>query len=532
MSWLANFRIRSRLLLLLVFSVFSLVVLGGFSSWMIKREADRSTAFIDVEFASVQALSDVRAAIGNARRYEKDIFLTMGDERETAHYVGRWKAEWVHIGSAIARAAEVSQPTEVALLADMQMSMDRYAAGFKGILGRLERGELNDPWAANASMAPLKDEIRKADKAFADLSAMVESRAGDRRKMLALTAAEAPWLVIMATGLMSVFATLLALAIVKSILMPIRDLQATAGAWGQGDLTATVDVNGRDEIADAKRDLEKMHRSLSTLVAQVHSGVEMVNSNTSDIARANEELSGRSDRAVRSSEKIAMSIEQLLVAVKHTSDSASQAVDTASSAARVAAQGGAVVARVVTTMDDINASSRKIADIVSVIDSIAFQTNILALNAAVEAARAGDQGRGFAVVATEVRSLAGRSADAAREIKSIIASSVEKVKQGSELVADAGRTMHEIVASVERVSGVIDAIRVAANDQHEGISLISAAMGGIDQATRHNAKMVEQSVAGAQGLSQQTQQLRGAVSVFKLAGKYVDFRPLALANYA
>jgi methyl-accepting chemotaxis protein len=532
MSWLANFRIRSRLLLLLVFSVFSLVVLGGFSSWMIKREADRSTAFIDVEFASVQALSDVRAAIGNARMYEKDIFLTMGDEKETAHYVGLWKAEWVHIGSAIARAAEVSQPTEVALLADMQKSMDRYSAGFKGILGQLERGELNDPWAANASMAPLKDEIRKADKAFADLSTMVESRAGDRRKMLALTAAEAPWLVIMATGLMSVFATLLALAIVKSILMPIRDLQATAGAWGQGDLTATVDVNGRDEIADAKRDLEKMHRSLSTLVAQVHSGVEMVNSNTSDIARANEELSGRSDRAVRSSEKIAVSIEHLLAAVKHTSDSASQAVDTASSAARVAAQGGAVVARVVTTMDDINASSRKIADIVSVIDSIAFQTNILALNAAVEAARAGDQGRGFAVVATEVRSLAGRSADAAREIKSIIASSVEKVKQGSELVADAGRTMHEIVASVERVSGVIDAIRVAANDQHEGISLISAAMGGIDQATRHNAKMVERSVAGAQGLSQQTQHLRGAVSVFKLAGEYVDFRPLALANYA
>ena len=380
---------------------------------------------------------------------------------------------------------------------------------------------MNDPWAANASMAPLKDEIRKADKAFADLSAMVESRAGDRRKNLALTAAEAPWLVIMATGLMSVFATLLALAIVKSILMPIRDLQATAGAWGQGDLTATVDVNGQDEIADAKRDLEKMHRSLSTLVAQVHSGVEMVNSNTSEIARANEELSGRSDRAVRASQKIAASIEHLLVAVKHTSDSASQAVDTASSAAQVAAQGGAVVARVVTTMDDINASSRKIADIVSVIDSIAFQTNILALNAAVEAARAGEQGRGFAVVATEVRSLAGRSAEAAKEIKSLINASVERVEQGTVLVDQAGATMTEVVGSIRRVTDLMGEISAASSEQSAGVAQVGEAVTQMDQATQQNAALVEEMAAAASSLKSQAEDLVGTVAVFKLGGQAV-----------
>ena len=174
------------------------------------------------------------------------------------------------------------------------------------------------------------------------------------------------------------------------------------------------------------------------------------------------------------------------------------------------------MAKVVLTMQDINASSKKIAEIISVIDGIAFQTNILALNAAVEAARAGEQGRGFAVVASEVRSLAGSSAEAAREIRAIIVNSVEKIEQGSALVADAGRTMREIVASVDQVSGVIEDIRLAAHEQHEGISLISTAMGSIDQATRQNAVMVQQSADGARGLAQQTQQLRGAIAAFTL----------------
>jgi methyl-accepting chemotaxis protein len=532
---LAKLRIRSRLLLLLVFSVMALVVLGAFSSFTIERETDRAMSFIDSEFEAVRALSDVRAAIGHARRYEKDVFLNMGDEKETERYTGLWAAEVRNISTAIAQAQGLAQPAEADLLRAMQAGMDGYSKGFKEILGHLERGELNDPWAANKAMEPLKDDIRKADRALADLSTSIAHRANARRSALEITGGQAPWLVVAATALVSVVATLLVLAIVRSILGPIRDLQATADAWGQGDLSVHVSGGGQDEIADVKRDLGRMHLSLTNLVGQVQSGVDVVSSNTAEIAQANTDLSERTERASVSLQKTVASMDQLSIAVKYTADSATQAVSSAALAMQVAERGGALVDKVVTTMRDINASSRKIADIIQVIDGIAFQTNILALNAAVEAARAGEQGRGFAVVASEVRSLAGRSADAAREIKTIIGSSVDKVEQGSLLVEDAGRTMREIVHSVGRVSTVIDEIRLAAQEQHEGIGLISVAMGGIDQATQQNAAMVEESAAGALSLAEETRHLRSALAVFKLNKSTEDLdlnRPLALIGYA
>ena len=535
MAMLARLRIRSRLFLLLVFSVLALVVLGAFSSLTIRAEAHRATDFIDGEFASVRVLGEVRAAIGNARRYEKDIFLTMGDEKETEHYTVLWKGEVRHVHTAIAQSVALASPAELILLEEMRIGIGRYAAGFTGLLGKLERGELNDPWAANTAMAPLKEDIRKADKALDDLSASIASRASARRAALAVTAGEAPWLVVLATAAVSVLATVLVLAIVSSILKPIQDLQTTAGAWGQGDLTAQVDGRGIDEIADVKRDLGKMHHSLTHLVEQVRSGVEVVSNNTEEIASANGHLSERTERAAVSLQKTAASIHQLSAAVKHTAESAQEAVGTSAAAMRVAARGGAVVAQVVSTMQEIHASSRKIEDIIQVIDGIAFQTNILALNAAVEAARAGEQGRGFAVVASEVRSLAGRSADAAREIKALIGASVNKVAQGTTLVQDAGQTMRDIVASVGQVAVVIEDIRLAANEQHDGIGRISAAMGAIDHATQQNAAMVEESAAGAWSLAQETHHLRGALAVFKL-DKFVENSPrnmpLALANYA
>jgi len=535
MNVLSRIRIRSRFLMLLSFSVIALVILGAFSSWTIRQETGRATAFIDGEFESVRALSDVRAAIGNARRYEKDVFLNMGDEKETLRYTALWDSELTTIRSAIARAQTLAQPTEAELLRNMESGIEAYAKGFRVILVQLERGELNDPWAANKAMTPLKEDIRKADRALADLSILISSRANERRNALVITGGQAPWLVIAATVLVSVVATLLVLAIVRSILLPIKDLQETADAWGQGDLSMGVDGSGQDEISEVKRDLGRMHHALTRLVAQVRSGVEVVNGNTAEIASANAHLSERTELAAISLQKTTASIEKLSFAVKHTASSAVQAVESATVAKRVAVRGGEVVARVVTTMNDIDASSRKIADIIQVIDGIAFQTNILALNAAVEAARAGEQGRGFAVVASEVRSLAGRSADAAREIKSIIVASVEKVKIGAALVHDAGTTMREIVESVESVSSVIDDIRVAANGQLEGIELINTAMAGIDQATQQNAAMVEESAAGAMSLAEETLQLRSAVSVFKL-GRAVDNlepnRPLALMAYA
>ncbi len=533
MALLSSLRIRSRLILLLAFSVLALLALGAFSSFTIKTEADRATAFIDGEFESVRVVGEVRAAIGNARRYEKDVFLNMGDEAETERYTKLWAQEVGAINKSIEQAQGLAQPAEAAYLVEMQKGIDAYAQGFKNILGQMARGELNDPWAANKAMTPLKTDIRKADKSLAELSQSISTRATERRAALALTGGKAPWLVVGATFAVSVLATLLVLAIVKSILGPINDLQVTADAWGQGDLRAKLHVQGDDEIAGVKRDLGRMHHALTDLVHRVSSGVAVVSNNTAEIASANSDLSHRTERAAVSLQKTAASIDQLSAAVQHTAESATQAVGSASDAMQVARQGGEVVGRVVTTMDEINTSSRKIADIVSVIDGIAFQTNILALNAAVEAARAGDQGRGFAVVASEVRSLAGRSADAAREIKSIIASSVEKVEEGAALVQHAGTTMRDIVDSVGRVAQVIEEIRAAANEQFEGIGLISTSMGGIDQATQQNATMVEESAAGALSLAQETEQLRNAVQVFKLDVRDVELlpkTPLAIAE--
>ena len=515
MYTLATFRIRSRLLILLAFAVLAMAALGIFSAWTIQAGSNQATAFIDTEFESVRALSDVRAAVGNARRYEKDLFLNMGAEEETERYTKLWKDELGRIRTAIEHAKSVTLAAEVEMLQTMQKGIDNYAAGFEGILGKLARGELNDPWAANAAMTPLKGDIRQADKSLADLTESVQKRAVERRQQFAVTAGRAPWLVAAATLAVALLATVLALAIVRSILGPIADLQTTASHWGQGDLSYRVGLGGSDEIADVKHDLGAMHQALVELVEHVRSGVHVVSSNSAEIAAANSDLSERTEQAAMALQKTAGSVAQLSLAVKHTADSAFQAVEKAGSALQVATRGGTVVSKVIATMGEINTSSQKIADIISVIDGIAFQTNILALNAAVEAARAGEQGRGFAVVASEVRSLAGRSAAAAREIKSIIGISVERVEEGSNLVEDAGRTMQDIVQSVGQVTEVIEQIRSAAQDQREGIELISKAMAGIDSATQQNAAMVEESTAGAMSLAEEAQHLRQAIAQFK-----------------
>jgi len=262
--------------------------------------------------------------------------------------------------------------------------------------------------------------------------------------------------------------------------------------------------------------LQAMVQSVRDTVIQVRASTDNISTASNEIATGNQDLSVRTEQTASNLQAAASAMEQLTATVKQSADSARQANQLASSAAEVAARGGAVVDQVVATMSDINTSSKKIADIIGVIDGIAFQTNILALNAAVEAARAGEQGRGFAVVASEVRSLAGRSAEAAREIKSLISASVEKVEGGSRLVADAGRTMQEIVGSVRRVSDMIGEITAAAAEQSEGIGQVNGSVAQLDQMTQQNSALVEQSAAAAESLKEQAGRLADVVGTFRL----------------
>ena len=286
-----------------------------------------------------------------------------------------------------------------------------------------------------------------------------------------------------------------------------------------GDLTAHIALQAGDSTS-LMAALAAMRDSLARVVANVRGGAEGVETASAEIAQGNNDLSARTEQQASALEETAASMEELSSTVKQNADSARQANQLASSASSVAVQGGDVVGQVVDTMKAINESSRKISDIISVIDGIAFQTNILALNAAVEAARAGEQGRGFAVVASEVRSLAGRSADAAKEIKSLINASVERVEQGTLLVDKAGETMTEVVNSIRRVTDIMGEISAASNEQAAGVSQVGEAVSQMDQATQQNAALVEQMAAAASSLKSQAGELVGAVAVFKLDANY------------
>ncbi len=284
-----------------------------------------------------------------------------------------------------------------------------------------------------------------------------------------------------------------------------------------GDLATQATDDARDEISPLLHALAEMQQSLVRVVGSVRTNADSVATASAQIAQGNQDLSGRTEQQASALQQTAATMEELGTTVRNNADSARQANELAQNASAVAAQGGDVVGKVVATMQGINDSSRKIGDIISVIDGIAFQTNILALNAAVEAARAGEQGRGFAVVASEVRSLAQRSADAAKEIKTLIGRSVDQVAQGTALVDQAGKTMGEIVGSIQRVSDIVAEISSASAQQSAGVQQVGDAVSQMDQATQQNAALVEQSAAAAESLRGQARQLVQAVAVFKLA---------------
>ena len=380
--------------------------------------------------------------------------------------------------------------------------------------------ELSHAQKTAEAKALMNGEARKAfDTASADLIKLIDlnqagaqetSKEGDALYATGRAAS------LGALALMVLIGGITGWAISRSISRNVNMARDAAERIAAGDLTVDVRSDGKDETAQLLQALQGMKDNLADIVGGVRQNAEGVATASAQIAQGNQNLSQRTEEQAAALEETAASMEQLSSTVKQNADNAKQANQLALGASTVAIQGGEVVGQVVTTMKGINDSSKKIADIISVIDGIAFQTNILALNAAVEAARAGEQGRGFAVVASEVRSLAGRSADAAKEIKTLINASVERVEQGTRLVDQAGVTMTEVVNSIKRVTDIMGEISAASAEQSTGVAQVGEAITQMDQVTQQNAALVEESAAAAESLKSQAQQLVSAVSVFKL----------------
>jgi methyl-accepting chemotaxis protein len=323
-------------------------------------------------------------------------------------------------------------------------------------------------------------------------------------------------LILILAVIAAVTSTIIGFLVTRSIVRPLRTASEITKRVASGDLTSQFEIHSKDEVGQMMDGLKHMNDSLRQLVGDVNSSTKIITTTSQEIAFGNHQLNDRTVEQAQVLQDTTSSMHDLTAIVKQNADSTHEANELAASASNVAVRGGAVVSEVVKTMGSIHASSKKIADIIGVIDGIAFQTNILALNAAVEAARAGEQGRGFAVVASEVRSLAGRSANAAKEIKSLIDASVASVEIGSRLVGQAGTTMTEVVDSVKRVSVIMAEITAANREQSAGIAVVNQSIARMDEVTQQNAAMVEEAASAAQSMQEETDHLLRAISVFKL----------------
>jgi len=404
---------------------------------------------------------------------------------------------------------------EQKVLADLAALDNDTAAAFKEAIGQIlafnsEGGakvisSRIDP--LNTQTLALINKLVDMQQAYAK-EIMDGSVASDRSLMVAL---------FVLGGVAVALGVVCAAVITRSITGPLSGAVEVAQKVAAGELTSQVVVEGKDETGELLQALKDMNESLAKTVGDVRTGTELISTASQEIASGNADLSARTESQASSLEETASSMEELTSTVKQNADNARQANQLAVSASSVAEKGGSVVSQVVETMGSITESSRKIADIISVIDGIAFQTNILALNAAVEAARAGEQGRGFAVVASEVRNLAQRSAGAAKEIKELISDSVEKVDAGSKLVDEAGQTMDLIVTSIRQVADIMGEITAATQEQSNGIEEVNQAITQMDEMTQQNAALVEQAAAAAESMQEQAELLSQAVSIFKLS---------------
>ncbi|QDZ30101.1 methyl-accepting chemotaxis protein [Noviherbaspirillum sp. UKPF54] len=478
---------------------------------------ESSTAeMIDMEWAKAEAANTINATIRAQARRTLELFQAPDKEyrEKTYAFIESNKKIIVEALGTLDRLVYSSKGKE--LLTAVKSERAQYVTSFTKVSQLIEDGKPDEAKKVMLDETlPLLDTLQASVHDLADLQKkLAQAAAGEIR-----SASASGTRMMLALGAGAVIIGIaFAFLITRSITRPIHRAVGVAKTVAAGDLTSVIDVPSTDETGQLLQALKDMNASLLAVVSEVRSGTDTVSTASAQIAAGNLDLSSRTEEQASSLEQTAASMEELTSTVRQNADSAAQANALAASASDVALKGGAIVADVVKTMDAINESSRTISDIVGVIDGIAFQTNILALNAAVEAARAGEQGRGFAVVAAEVRALAQRSAAAAKEIKTLIGNSEEKVDAGCRLVEQAGSTMDEIVVSVRRVTDILTEISAASNEQTTGIGHVNQAISQMDQVTQQNAALVEESAAAAASLEEKARSLAQAVAVFKTSG--------------
>lgn len=455
-------------------------------------------------------LNGARVMLGSAARYvnEDRAMLAERDLEEAATMLESAEARFMLFLDAEKSAAdeELAAELDTSFHAVMDLVREQHQV--------LVEGFPEDYGFIEAELAPLTDEFNTDVQAFVNHaeSGINEGIAGYESDVTSYAGIGVGLMVLAAVILSLVY-----LCIRMIIIRPMNEAVKDLGKIADADLSHDIQDRGRNEIGQLFLAMQRMQKRLSEIVGDVRSGSDSIYNGAREIASGNADLSSRTEQQASSLQETATSMEQLTATVKQNADNAQQASSLANEASGTATKGGEVVQEVIVTMKDISTSSQKIADITGLIDSIAFQTNILALNASVEAARAGEQGRGFAVVAGEVRNLAGRSADAAKEIKELIESSVKQVQQGSTLVEQAGTTMGEVVTAVRRVTDIMDEISAASQEQSGGIEQVSQAVSQMDEVTQQNASLVQEAAAAAASLEDQAQHLENLVSVFTLS---------------
>ncbi len=508
-----NIAIGRRLALGFAVTILLGVLIAAIAIWRMHDVSQATHAMMDSPLAKERMLSDWYSKIDSAVRRTSAIAKS-SDPSLAAYFADESKAS-----SAI--SAELQKKIEALLVADDEKALfariseqrKQYLSSRDQVAKLKAAGELDQ--AAKVFEGTFVPVAGKYQSMIRDLLDMQRARIDATAAEIDAIGERSRNIIVVLAVLVVALGAISAWVLTTGITGPLREAVAAAGRVASGDLTGKIEAGSRDETGQLLQALGAMNQSLFDIVTRVRSGTDNIKVASAEIAAGNHDLSARTEQQAGALEETASSMEELTATVRTNADSARQANQMAADAAGAAARGGDVVAQVVGRMNSIDASSRKIVDIIGVIDGIAFQTNILALNAAVEAARAGEQGRGFAVVASEVRNLAQRSAAAAREIKDLIGASVSEVAEGSRLVAQAGSTMEEIVASVHRVSGVIGEITAASTEQSAGIEEVNQAITQMDSVTQQNAALVEESAAAAESMQQQANALADVVSVFR-----------------